>query len=673
MIMRPTETQHKRAVELRDLLNLYGHHYHVEDNPLVPDVEYDRRYKELVTLETDYPELIAPSSPTQRVGETPSAQFSQIQHAKPMLSLDNAFNEGEALAFDKRIRDRLKDESVELSYCCEPKLDGLAVSLLYEKGELIRAATRGDGTTGEDITHNVRTIKSVPLRLLGDDFPNVLEARGEIYMPHSGFEALNDKAREDDTKTFANPRNAAAGSLRQLDPKITSQRQLVFCCYGWGLVEGGELANTHYDSLQKLKSWGLVPSPEAKCANSIDIALDYFSDLGKRRSQLDYDIDGVVIKVNARNLQDRLGYIARAPRWALALKFPAQEELTVLDDIEFQVGRTGAITPVAKLQPVFVGGVTVSNASLHNFDEIKRLGVRVGDTVVIKRAGDVIPQVVSVVADRRPENTQDIIEPNACPVCGSDIERVEGEAIIRCSGGLFCNAQRIEALKHFVSRKAMNIDGVGESLVEQLVNQDFIKTPADLYSLTSDMLMSLEGLAEKSTQNILAAIDNSKQTTLPKFLYALGIREVGEATARYLAMHFLSLENVINADEESLLDVRDVGAVVVHRVKTFFSDQHNIDVINLLIDRGVYWPEMKLNTEGEFAGKTIVLTGSFETLSRSEAKERLQNMGAKVSGSVSAKTDLVIAGPGAGSKLKKANDLNIKVEAEAYLIDLLNG
>ena len=672
MTMRPTDFQRERVVVLRQQLNTYSHHYHVLDEPLIPDAEYDRLYQELTLLETEFPELVTADSLTQRVGDTPSTEFKQIAHSQPMLSLDNAFNDGDVLAFDQRIRDRLKDAS-GLNYCCEPKLDGLAVSLVYKQGLLVSAATRGDGHIGEDITHNVRTIKTVPLRLQGgDNIPALLEARGEIYMPRHSFESLNANARKTGGKTFANPRNAAAGSLRQLDPKIAAQRELVFCCYGWGLIDGGELPGTHFDALQQFKQWGLVPSPEARAVATIDAALDYFSQLGARRDSLNYDIDGAVIKVNSRELQQRLGFVSRAPRWAVALKFPAQEELTELLDIDLQVGRTGAITPVAKLKPVFVGGVTVSNATLHNFDEIKRLDVRVGDTVTIKRAGDVIPQVVAVVAERRPANTVPLTEPQHCPVCQSEVERVADEAVLRCSGGLFCSAQRSEAIKHFVARKAMNIDGVGEAVIDQLLANKHINTVADLYTLTKDQLLALEGFAEKSSTNTLAAIAASKATTLPKFLFALGIREVGETTARNLAQHFGSLEALMAADEAALLEVPDVGEVVAHRVQTFFHDEHNRAVIAQLRERGVQWPDVEPPGDGQFAGKTIVLTGSFDSLSRNEAKDRLQAQGARVSGSVSAKTDLVIAGPGAGSKLKKATELNIPVKDEAFLIAALN-
>lgn len=665
--MSDMSSNRKRAEQLRLQLNDYSYYYHVKDQPKVPDAEYDRLYRALQALETAFPELISGDSPTQRVGDKLASQFGQIEHTVPMLSLDNAFSGEELEAFDKRVRDRLKDQPL-LYYCCEPKLDGLAVSIRYEEGVFVRAATRGDGRTGEDISHNVRTIKSVPLRLLGDDFPAVLEVRGEIYMPHAAFEALNARAKLEGTKTFANPRNAAAGSLRQLDPKVAAERQLVFCCYGWGTVDGGELVDTHFGALQQLNHWGLNISAEAQIVEGSAAALDYFNRLGERRSQLDYDIDGVVVKVDSRPLQQRLGFVARAPRWAIAVKFPAQEALTVLQGIDFQVGRTGAITPVAKLTPVFVGGVTVSNATLHNFDELRRLDVRIGDTVVVKRAGDVIPQVVSVVLERRSEAAEIVREPTHCPVCNSDIERVVGEAAIRCSGGLFCNAQRLEALKHFVSRKAMDIEGVGESLIEQLINQQLIQTSADLYRLTKEQLLQLDGLADKSSDNILAAIAASKATTLPRFLFALGIRDVGEATARNLAEHFLDLTAIRVATEAQLLEVRDVGAVVAHRVHSFFGDSHNAEVIESLLDAGIRWPAIELKNDSLFSGKTVVLTGSFDSMSRSEAKDRLLDMGAKVSGSVSAKTDLVVAGPGAGSKLKKAKDLDIPVYDEAWLL-----
>ena len=600
------------------------------------------------------------------MGAKPLSGFAQIRHEIPMLSLDNAFSDEEFYAFVKRIEDRLIRLPEPLTFCCEPKLDGLAVSILYVNGILTQAATRGDGTTGEDITANIRTIRNIPLQLLMDNPPARLEVRGEVFMPHAGFERLNQQALEKGEKTFANPRNAAAGSLRQLDPKITSKRPLVLNAYGIGIAEGVDLPNTHYDRLQWLKSIGIPVNPEIRLCNGTDEVLDFYRDIQNKRSSLGYDIDGTVLKINDIALQEKLGFISKAPRWAIAYKFPAQEELTRLNDVEFQVGRTGAITPVAKLEPVFVAGVTVSNATLHNGDEIERLDIAIGDTVVIRRAGDVIPQIIGVLHDRRPADARPIVFPETCPVCDSAIVRIEGEAVARCTGGLFCAAQRKEALKHFVSRKAMDIDGVGGKLIEQLVDRELVHTPADLFKLDLTTLTRLERMGTKSAENALASLEKAKNTTLARFIFALGIREVGEATALNLANHFKTLEALQNADLEALQQVPDVGEVVANRILAFWHEPHNVAVVNDLIAQGVHWEtvETKEITENRFKGKTVVLTGTLTQMGRNEAKALLQDMGAKVSGSVSAKTDFVIAGDAAGSKLTKAQELGVTVLTE---------
>ena len=660
--------------QLRQQLEDYSYQYYVLDNPSVPDAEYDRLYRELQQLEQLHPELISPDSPTQRVGAAPLTKFGQVSHSIPMLSLDNAFDNAEFAAFCKRMADLL-DSSQQFSFCCEPKLDGLAVSIRYENGVLMQAATRGDGYTGEDITSNIKTIRAVPLKLKGDTLPAVLEVRGEVFMPLAGFNAMNDKARAAGEKVFANPRNAAAGSLRQLDPKITAQRPLMFYAYAVGAVEdpvnlldGG----SHYQRLMQLRNWGLPVCPEIRLVEGPQAALDYYQDILKRRSQLAYEIDGVVIKVSDLAQQQALGFVARAPRWAIAFKFPAQEMLTTLLDVEFQVGRTGAITPVARLEPVMVGGVTVSNATLHNQDEIDRLGIKIGDAVIVRRAGDVIPQIVSVVVEQRPGNARDIVFPAQCPVCGSAVERVTGEAVARCSGGLFCAAQLKESIKHFVSRKAMDIEGLGDKLVEQLVEQKLVKNPADIYQLDMAALVGLERMAEKSALKLLNAIAQSKNTTLARFIYALGIREVGEATALNLANHFASLEALQQATLEQLLEVVDVGTVVAEHVSGFFAEAHNQSVISALLAAGIHWPDIvkQAPTEQPLAGQTLVLTGTLISMGRDEAKAGLQRLGAKVSGSVSAKTHAVIAGDNAGSKLAKATELNVPVWSEQHMLDL---
>ena len=659
---------------LRKTLRQYEYEYHVLDNPTVPDSEYDRLFHQLKALELEHPEFLTSDSPTQRVGAKPLSGFSQIRHEIPMLSLDNAFSDEEFNAFVKRIEDRLIVLPKPLTFCCEPKLDGLAVSILYVNGVLTQAATRGDGTTGEDITANIRTIRNIPLQLLTDNPPARLEVRGEVFMPHAGFERLNEYALEHGEKTFANPRNAAAGSLRQLDPNITSKRPLVLNAYGIGIAEGVELPNTHYARLQWLKSIGIPVNPEIRLCNGTNEVLDFYRDIQNKRSSLGYDIDGTVLKINDIALQNELGFISKAPRWAIAYKFPAQEELTVLNDVEFQVGRTGAITPVAKLEPGFVAGVTVSNATLHNGDEIERLNIAIGDTVVIRRAGDVIPQIIGVLHERRPDNAKPIIFPTNCPVCDSQIIRIEGEAVARCTGGLFCAAQRKEALKHFVSRKAMDIDGVGGKLIEQLVDRELIHTPADLFKLDLTTLTRLERMGAKSAENALNSLEKAKSTTLARFIFALGIREVGEATALNLANHFKTLDALKAADLEQLQQVPDVGEVVANRIFVFWREEHNVSVVEDLIAQGVHWEtvEVKEASENFFKDKTVVLTGTLTQMGRNEAKSLLQQLGAKVSGSVSSKTDFVIAGDAAGSKLAKAQELNIRVLTEDEFLEQVN-
>ena len=656
---------------LRTLLEQHNYNYYVLDTPSIPDAEYDRLLRELSALETQNPEFLSADSPTQKVGGAALSKFEQVAHQVPMLSLDNAFSEDEFTGFNRRIKERLMSTD-ELTFCCEPKLDGLAVSIIYRDGVLVQAATRGDGFTGENITQNVKTIRNVPLKLRGD-YPKELEVRGEVFMDSAGFEKLNNEAQKRGEKVFVNPRNAAAGSLRQLDSKITAKRPLMFYAYSTGLVADGSIPEDHFQQLEKLTDWGLPLCPETKLVEGPQAALDYYDDILTRRSELKYEIDGVVIKVNKKALQERLGFVARAPRWAIAYKFPAQEEVTQLLDVEFQVGRTGAITPVARLEPVFVGGVTVSNATLHNGDEIARLGVKVGDTVIIRRAGDVIPQITQVVLERRPTDARDIVFPSACPICDSHVEKVEGEAVARCTGGLVCPAQRKQAIKHFASRKALDIDGLGDKIVDQLVDRELIKTPADLFVLKQGHFESLERMGPKSAKNLVTALNEAKATTLAKFLYSLGIREAGEATAQNLANHFLTLENIISASVESLTQVSDVGDIVASHVRGFFDEEHNLAVVNALIEQGVHWPALSAPSEDEqpLAGLTYVLTGTLNTLNRNDAKARLQQLGAKVSGSVSAKTDALVAGEKAGSKLTKAQDLGIDVLTEDDLIELL--
>ena len=658
-----------RVNKLRELINQYNYQYYVEDESVIPDAEYDRLMQELTAIENESPELIIDSSPTQRIGAAPLDSFQEIKHEAPMLSLGNAFDKDEMIAFDRRIREKLEQGSVE--YVAETKLDGLAISILYEDGQLIRAATRGDGATGEDVTLNVRTIKSIPLSLLDEKYPKRVEIRGEVFMTHDGFQKLNDKQRQQGEKLFVNPRNAAAGSLRQLDSRVTSERHLSFFAYGVGIVEGGLMPESHAELLSRLKVWGVPVSLETKVMVKLAACFDFYKSIASRRSSLGYDIDGVVFKVNRLDQQDIMGTVSRAPRWAIAYKFPPEEELTEILDIEIQVGRTGALTPVARLKPVFVGGVTVTNATLHNEDELKRKDVRVGDTVIVRRAGDVIPEVLKVVMERRPKNAKIFKMPSNCPICGSDVEREEGEAVIRCSGGLYCSAQQIQAIIHFASRRAMNIDGLGDKLIEQLVEKGLINNVSDLYTLTQVQLAELDRMAEKSATNIIAALNNSKETTLDRFLYALGIREVGDATARSLANHFGNLSAIQSASQETLEEVADVGPIVARHIVTFFLQSHNQEVINDLLAAGVHWPDVEIKTDQPLQGKTFVITGTLESMKRDEAKQRLLELGAKVTGSVSKKTDYVVAGSEPGSKVEKARQLNVEILDEAGLLSLI--
>ncbi|MFB2705069.1 NAD-dependent DNA ligase LigA [Marinobacter shengliensis] len=662
----------QRVEQLRAALDDHNYYYYVLDDPRIPDAEYDRLFRELQTLEADYPELATDNSPTRRVGSAAETSFEEITHRLPMLSLDNAFSDDELRDFDRRVRDRLATED-PVEYVCEPKLDGLAVSLHYEQGVLTRAATRGDGYTGEDITANIRTIPSVPLTLRGDDYPDLVEVRGEVYMPKAGFEQLNRRLAEQGEKPFVNPRNAAAGSLRQKKSTVTAKRPLELCAYSMAVTDESLLPETHWESLQRVRGWGFRINPEMRKAKGVEACLEAYQELMAKRDTLPYEIDGIVFKVNRLDLQQQLGFVSRAPRWAIAHKFPAQEELTVIEDVEFQVGRTGAVTPVARLKPVFVGGVTVSNATLHNMDEIRRLDVHIGDTVFIRRAGDVIPQVVKVVPEKRPKGAAEVVLPSQCPVCDSDIVQIEGEAVARCSGGLYCPAQRKEAIRHYASRKAMDIEGLGDRLIEVLVDEGMVNTVADLYRLTKFQLSSLDRMGDKSAGNLVAAIDRARKPVLWRFLYALGIREVGEATAKSLASHFGTLEAISAADDEALQAVPDVGPIVAGHIRSFFDQPHNQETLQALKDTGVSWQEEQVvPAEAKpLAGETWVLTGTLSQMTRDQAKEKLEKLGAKVAGSVSKKTACVVAGEAAGSKLTKAEQLGVPVLDEEGLLALL--
>jgi len=660
----------RRVEELRGEIREHNYRYYVLDDPIIPDADYDRLMRELQALEQAHPELITPDSPTRRVGATPDTAFAEVRHSLPMLSLDNAFSEEEFGEFDRRVRERLgSDEPIE--YAGEPKLDGLAVTLRYSKGVFVQAATRGDGYSGEDITANVRTIQCIPLRLRGTDYPDVLEVRGEVFMPKAGFDGLNRRLAAAGEKTFVNPRNAAAGSLRQKDPAVTARRPLDFYAYSVAVNNAEVLPATHSAMLEQVAGWGFRINPEMRVLVGINACLEYYHRLLDRRESLAYEIDGVVFKVNGLDLQETLGFISRAPRWAVAFKFPAHEAMTRIRDVEFQVGRTGAITPVARLEPVFVGGVTVSNATLHNMDEIERLDIRIGDTVIVRRAGDVIPQVVKVIEEKRPDMARTVTLPSSCPVCASEVVRIEGEAVARCTGGLYCPAQRKEAIKHFASRRAMDIEGLGDKLVDALVEQGLVKTVADLYQLKKAQLTGLERMGEKSASNLLDAIEKSRRPELWRFIYSLGIREVGEATAKALAEHFGSLKALEEADDDALQAVPDVGPIVAGHVRSFFRQSHNRETIDALLSGGVQWQAPARQGKSTLAGQTFVLTGTLEQMTREEAKERLEVLGAKVSGSVSGKTGYVVAGDSPGSKLDKARKLGVRVLDEAAFLALL--
>ena len=664
----PAKNVVQLVASLRQQINHHNHQYHTLDQPGVSDAEFDRLFRDLKALEQEHPDLVSDDSPTQRVGSVPLPAFSQVQHELPMLSLDNAFGEDDMWDFDRRIKTRL-ELPADIGYDCEPKIDGVAVSLLYENGSLIRGATRGDGATGEDITRNVRTIESIPLSLMGKGYPSRMEVRGEVYFPLSSFDRMNLAAEKAGQKVFANPRNASAGTLRQLDSRETARRPLTMFAYSVGIVEGGELPETQSGILAALASWGIRVNPLIETVVGVDGCIEYYRKLVALRSSLDYEIDGVVFKVDGIAEQRKLGMLTRTPRWAIAHKFPAEEGITVLEDVEFQVGRTGAVTPVARLKPVQVGGVTISNATLHNMDEVARLGLVIGDTVVIQRAGDVIPKVISVLRDKRPKQIRQIILPAQCPACGSEVLQSEGEVIARCTGGLRCSAQRKERIRHFASRLAFDIEGLGDKLVNQLVDEGLISSPADLFLLTLEQLVNLERMAPKSANNFLEALEKSKTTTLSRFIYALGIQEVGESTARNLAQFYHGIAPLQQADEDSLQEVPDVGPIVAKNIAHFFLQEINHQVIDSLLESGVFWVEQESSAvSSALVGETYVLTGTLTSLTRNDAKARLISLGAKVSGSVSVKTSYVVAGDAAGSKLTKAQELGVSILSEADLL-----
>lgn len=663
-----------QAESLRQQINHHNYQYYVLDNPEVPDAEYDRLMGELQKLELAHPELVSPESPTQRVGVKPLTGFSEITHEVPMLSLGNAFSEKDLMDFDRRIREKTELDIID--YVAEPKLDGLAITIMYKNGLLEYAATRGDGTTGEDVTLNIRTIKTVPLKLVGSGWPRQLEVRGEVFISHKGFEKLNESQRKNNEKTFANPRNAAAGSLRQLDSSITATRPLEIYFYGAGKIEGNNIADTHFDALKKYRTWGLRTSPEVKLAKGQRGCFEYYNNILNIRESLAYEIDGVVFKVNRYDLQKQMGQVARAPRWAVAHKFPAVEQITKLLAIDVQVGRTGKVTPVARLEPVNVAGVVVSNATLHNQDEIDRKDVRIGDMVIVRRAGDVIPEVVSAIKSKRKKGARKFKMPTKCPVCNSEIIKNDEEVIARCSGGLYCSAQRVEAMKHFASRRAMDVEGLGDKLVELLDEQGLINDVSDLYKLKHKQLAELDRMGDKSAENLLLALEASKSTTLAKFLFSLGIPQVGETTASTLSSYFASLDDLMRNDVESLLQVPDVGPIVAENIKQFFRDKHNRSVIKKLIKAGIHWPAPVKSTDSKLkilSGKTFVLTGTLSGMSRESAKSRLQALGAKVSASVSKKTDYVVMGDNPGSKASKAESLGVKLIDEKVFKKILAG
>ncbi len=663
------EQARHRAEALRQLINNHNYQYYVLDDPSITDNEYDVLMRELIDIETDFIDLITTDSPTQRVGVSPVSELKEVKHLMPMLSLGNAFNEDEMRAFNKRIKEKLSVNSLEFSG--ETKFDGLAVNILYENGLLITAATRGDGSIGEDVTHNVRTIPQVPLSLIGENIPQLLEVRGEVVMTHKGFAALNDRQREKGEKVFANPRNAAAGSLRQLDSRVTAQRPLAFFAYGIGDYNGNKDLTSHTNILRQLKEWGLPVSSDTKRLKGIDECLSYHTEIGAARSELEHDIDGVVFKVNELSQQRELGFVSRAPRWAIAYKFPPLEEITQLLDIEIQVGRTGALTPVARLSPVSVAGVTVTNATLHNIDEIKRKDIKIGDWVYVRRAGDVIPEIVSVIKERR-ANVAEFVMPTVCPACGSDVVRQEGEAVYRCIGGLSCSAQKIQAIIHFASRKAMNIDGLGDKLIIQLTESGLISNIADLYSLSQEQLATLERMGTKSAENIVTALDKSKKISLERFIYAMGIREVGEATARALAIRYKSLDLIEQATTGELESISDIGPVVAFNIYSFFQQKHNKEIIHEL-KKHIHLDIVESNQLATLDGMSFVITGTLSSMGRDEAKQKLMALGAKVSRSVSKKTNYVVYGESPGSKYEKALQLDVKTLSEQQYLDLIAG
>ncbi|RMG28464.1 MAG: NAD-dependent DNA ligase LigA [Gammaproteobacteria bacterium] len=669
--MGAPEAVRRRVEQLRREIERHNYLYYVLDQPEIPDAEYDKLMRELQALEQQYPELVTPDSPTQRVGAAPAKEFAEVVHEVPMLSLDNAFSDEELAEFDRRVRERLGVPRVE--YSAEPKFDGLAVSLLYEDGVLVRGATRGDGYRGEDVTANVRTIRSIPLRLLRSGWPRRLEVRGEVIMTHARFRALNEALEKEGKKPFVNPRNAAAGSLRQLDPRITAARGLEFYCYGVGLVEGGRLPDRHSKILARLRDWGQRVPPWLERVRGYAGCKAYYERMAERRATLPFDIDGVVFKVDRLDQQEALGFVARAPRWAIARKFPPEEVMTRLLDIEVQVGRTGALTPVAKLEPVFVGGVTVSSATLHNEDEVHRKDIRIGDWVIVRRAGDVIPEVVAPVRSKRPKGARVFHMPKRCPVCGSAVVRLPGETIHYCTGGLYCPAQRRGAILHFVSRRAMDIEGFGEKLVAQLDARGLVKDVADLYGLTEAQLLTLDRMGPTLARKLLANIERSKETTFERFIYALGIREVGEVTARALAEHFQGdLEALMHASRETLEQIPDIGPVVAGHIERFFAEPHNREVIRKLLAAGIHWPRPRARRQTRLAGKTFVLTGALTSMTREEAKARLQALGARVSGSVSRRTDYVVVGESPGSKYDRARELGVPMLDETAFLELLS-
>ncbi len=666
----------RELTHLKQTLAKYDYAYYAMDNPLVSDAEYDQLYQALLKIEKKHPEWVTNDSPSQRVGGQPIEHFKSLPHAAPMFSLSNAFSQDDLVEFDRKVLEKLNlEEAIE--YAAEPKIDGLAINIRYENGKLVLAATRGDGVVGEDVTHNIRTIRSVPLQLLGSGWPRVLEVRGEIFMSKSVFKCLNEQAVLAGEKPFANPRNAAAGTLRQLDPSIAAQRKLSLFLYGWGEISlDNTLPKQYHKVIEQFKQWGLPINADARVVTGAQGMSDYYDLLYAKRTELPYEIDGIVYKVDLISHHKALGFTAKSPRWAIARKFPAEEVWTELLDIEIQVGRTGALTPVARLTPVLVGGVMVANATLHNVDEIRRKDVRIGDVVVVRRAGDVIPEVVAPVLSKREETVRQFDMPKHCPECGSDAIKEHDKAVYRCSGGLFCPAQKKRAFQHFVSRKALDIQGLGNKLIDQLIEKNWVRHPDDLFRLLPENLAQLERMAEKSALKVCRAIQDAKQTTLPRFIYALGIPEVGEVTAKSLAQHFVTLDNIRQADIETLIDVPDVGEIVAENIVTFFKQPHNQEVVEGLLSVGLSWPtpvihEISDEQQSPFAGKVVVLTGSLQLGSRTEAKQQLEALGAKVTGSVSAKTDFVIAGEKAGSKRAKAEALGVRVLSEAEWIQMM--